>query len=156
MLIPVPPRAPPTLLSLSVLVGRDGVVTRSPSRTPKYAVVSVLTVKANSPRRFQPKCSPYNHRPPTCAHPAMISDATVTPPRRRSKFRKRPSVLITLLFSGSRDILDPASPSSPSPYQLLLPTVYFPDSVWNIREFCTTNSAASGSHYCSSSCDFSS
>ena len=57
-LIPGPPRAPPTFLSLSVLVGRGGVVTNYPSHTPEYSVVSVLPLKSNSPRRFQPKCPP--------------------------------------------------------------------------------------------------
>ena len=84
VLIPGPPRELPTLMSLYVLVGRDGVVTRSPSCTHDSATVFVLPVKANSPRGFQPKFHPYNPGPPTCARPAMISAATVTPPRGQS------------------------------------------------------------------------
>ena len=53
--MPGPPLSPPTLLYLYVLLGRDGVVTSFPSRTPDFAAVSVLHVKANSPRGFQPE-----------------------------------------------------------------------------------------------------
>ena len=38
VLWPVPPRAPPTPLSLFVLVGRDGIVIRPPLRTPNPTV----------------------------------------------------------------------------------------------------------------------
>ena len=47
MLIPVTPHTPLTLLSLYVLVGRDGVMTRTPSRTPNSDMVPVLPKKSN-------------------------------------------------------------------------------------------------------------
>ena len=59
-----------------------------------------------------------------------------------------------LSLSGSRYISDPAS--SPSPFHSPLPTLAFPASVYIIRERWTMKSAASGSHYFSSSCDSSS
>ena len=55
LLIPGSPHAPPTLLSLSVLVG-GVVLTRPPSRTPDSVVVPILPAKSNSLRGFQPKC----------------------------------------------------------------------------------------------------